>query len=220
MPAPERQVKQAVSFPVAGREVLGVLHLADGEAIGGALVLHGWGGGPDQPHVVATCEALAAAGIATLRFAFRDHEPPTMTLDTALEDAAAALRLLRAHEQVGDRIAAVGFSFGGAVAARVAGRDHRIRGVILAAAPAAFQGDRRSLVEITRTRAKVMLLWGSRDTTVPPTDAERYAAVLSQARVNHRIVTIDGGDHDFAPAAARAAMTEVVAAFVRECLIV
>lgn len=213
-------MKQAVSFPVAGREVLGVLHLADGEAVGGALVLHGWGGGPDQPHVVATCEALAAAGIAALRFAFRDHEPPTMTLDTALEDAAAALRLLRAHPDVADRIAAVGFSFGGAVAARAAGRDHRLRGVVLAAAPAEFQGDRRPLVELTRTRAKVLLLRGSRDAAVPATAAERYAAVLSQARVNHRILTIDGGDHDFAPAAPRAAMTAAVAAFVRECLTV
>lgn len=214
-------MKQAVSFPVAGREVLGVLHLADRhEAIGGALVLHGWGGGPDQPHVVATCEALAAAGIAALRFAFRDHEPPAMTLDTALEDAAAGLRLLRAHEQVGDRIAAVGFSFGGAVAARVAGRDHRIRGVVLAAAPAEFRGDRRPLVELTRTRAKVLLLRGSRDAAVPPTAAERYAAVLSQARVNHRILTIEGGDHDFAPGAPRSAMTDAVAAFVRECLAV
>ena len=214
-------MKQAVSFPVAGREVLGVLHLADlGEAVGGALVLHGWGGGPDQPHVVATCEALASVGVAALRFAFRDHEPPAMTLDTALEDAAAALRLLRAHEQVGDRIAAVGFSFGGCVAARVAGRDHRIRGVVLAAAPAEFHGDRRGLIEVTRTRAKVLLLRGTRDWVVAATEAERYAAVLSQARVNHRLLAIEGGDHDFAPDAPRAAATAAVAVFVRECLTV
>ncbi len=212
-------MKQAVSFPVAGREVLGVLHLADlGEAVGGALVLHGWGGGPDQPHVVATCEALASVGVAALRFAFRDHEPPAMTLDTALEDAAAALRLLRAHSGVGDRIAAVGFSFGGCVAARVAGRDHRIRGAVLAAAPAEFQGDRRALIEVTRTRAKVLLLRGTRDAIVAPAEAERYATVLSQARVNHRLLTIEGGDHDFAPDAPQAAMTAAVTVFVRECL--
>ena len=65
-----------------------------------------------------------------------------------------------------------------------------------------------------------MLLRGSRDTAVPAAAAERYAAVLSQARVNHRILTIEGGDHDFAPAAPRAAMTEAVAAFVWECLTV
>ena len=66
------------------------------------------------------------------------------------------------------------------------------------------------------TRARVLLVWGARDTQVPFTDAERYAAVLSQARVTHRVVKIEGGNHDFEPAAARAKMTETVAAWISE----
>src|SRR2546426_7333546 len=44
---------------------------------------------------------------------------------------------------------------------------------------------------------------GSRDSQVPFENAERYAAVLSQARVPNRIVTIEGADHDFAPTGPR-----------------
>src|SRR5258705_332936 len=79
----------------------------------------GYGGPPAQPPIVECCAALAAAGIAALRFPYRDHQPPRMTLDTGTEDATAALAALRAA--VGEASAVVGFSFGGCVAARLAG---------------------------------------------------------------------------------------------------
>ena len=100
-----------------------------------------------------------------------------------------------------------------------------MRAAVLAAAPALAQpqfsawtnqGTWKPIAELSRTRARVLLVWGSRDTQVPFADAERYAAVLSQARVTHRIVTIDGADHDFEPEAARARMTEAVSAWVAE----
>ncbi len=58
---------QRVGIRVDGREIDGVMHLPDATTIGGAAVLHGFGGDPDQPHIVATCEALANAGVAALR---------------------------------------------------------------------------------------------------------------------------------------------------------
>jgi len=64
----------------------------------------------------------------------------------------------------------------------------------------------------------VLLVWGSRDSQVPFENAERYAAVLSQARVPNLIITIEGGDHDFAPAGPRAKMTEAISSWVRETL--
>src|SRR5437867_11172508 len=209
---------QRVSFTVADREIEGILHLPDGETIGGATVLHGYGGHPDQPHVIAACEAIMAAGVTALRFAFRDHQPPAMTLDSALADTAGAIRLLKAHPQVPERLGVVGFSFGGAVAALTAGRDSRIRAAVLAAAPVTFGTDPqwKPVAELSRTHARVLLVWGERDTQVPLEQAERYAAVLSQARVTHRLVVIEGGDHDFAPAAARAKMAAAVAEWVRE----
>ena len=51
---------QRVSFTVPDGELEGILHLPDARAVGGAAVLHGYGGDPEQPHIVATCEALAA----------------------------------------------------------------------------------------------------------------------------------------------------------------
>ena len=216
---------QRLAIRVSDVDLDGVLHLPTGEALGGTAVLHGFGGAPDQPHIVATCEALAGAGVAALRFAYRDHDPPHMTLASALADTAGAIRVLKAHPELPERLAVVGFSFGGTVAAIAAGRDSRIRAAVLAAAPALAQpqfsawtneGTWKPIAELSRTRARVLLVWGSRDTQVPFADAERYAAVLSQARVTHRIVTIDGADHDFEPAGARARMTEAVSAWVAE----
>lgn len=219
---------QRVSFVVPTGELEGVLHLPETTAVGGCVVLHGYGGSPEQPHIVATCEALADAGIAALRFAYRDSQPPRMTLDSGLADAAGAIRVLKAHRDVPDRLGVVGFSFGGTVAAIAAGRDARIRAAVLAAAPAMAQpqfhawtneGKWKPVAEASRTRARVLLIWGSRDTEVPIEDAERYHAVLSQARVTNRVVTIEGGDHDFEPAAARERMTAAVAGWVRESFV-
>ena len=211
---------QRVSFVVPGGELEGTLHLPDTRAIGGVAVLHGFGGHPDQPHIIATCETLATAGVAALRFAYRDHEPPRMTLASGLADASGAIRLLKAHPDIPEAMGIVGFSFGGAVAALVAGRDSRIRVAVLAAAPARFGDDEKfkPVAEISRTRARVLLIWGGRDTEVPATNAERYAAVLSQARVSHRTVTIAGGDHDFAPAGPRDKMAQEVGEWCRENL--
>ena len=220
--------EQRVSFKVPTGELEGVLHLPDGEATGGCLVLHGFGGHPEQPHIVATCATLADSGVAALRFAYRDSQPPKMTLESGLADAAGAIRLLRAHPRIPEAIGVVGFSFGGTVAAIVAGRDSRIRAAVLAAAPAMAQahfsawtndGKWKPVAEASRTKARVLLIWGTRDTEVPIENAERFIAVLSQARVTNRLVKIEGGDHDFGPAAARQRMAEVVAEWVRESFV-
>src|SRR5437762_1537260 len=114
-----------------------------------------------------------------------------MTLESGLADAAGAVRLLKAPPDVPERLGVVGFSFGGTVAALVAGRDSRIRAAVLAAAPAVAgpkfsawsnEGKWKPVAELSRTRARVLLIWGSRDDQVPFENAERYAAVLSQAQ--------------------------------------
>jgi dipeptidyl aminopeptidase/acylaminoacyl peptidase len=218
---------QRVSFVVPTGEIEGVLHLPDGTTVGGCTVLHGYGGDPDQPHIVATCAALAERGVAAIRFAYRDHQPPLMTIDSALADAAGAIRLLKAHPSIPEQLGVVGFSFGGTVAAIAAGRDSRIRAAVLAAAPAVAgpnfkawtnDGKWKPVAELSRTRARVLLIWGSRDREVLIDNAERYRSVLTQARVTNRLVTIEGGDHDFEPATARERMTTAVAEWVRDSL--
>jgi dipeptidyl aminopeptidase/acylaminoacyl peptidase len=205
---------QRVSFPVAGTEVEGILHLPEGETVGGVAVLPGRGG--TMEHAAYLGESLAAAGIAALRFTFRVSGDPV----AGLADTAGAVRLLRAHPTVPQRIGLLGWSFGGAVAAMTAGRDSRIRAAVLVSAPATrdYFGTAKPLAEITRTRAKVLLVRGSADEVVSPADADRYAQVLTQARVVNRVVTIEGADHNFTQPAQRAEMLGIVTSWLREAL--
>ncbi len=210
---------QRVSFEVRGVECVGVLHLPEGESRGAALVLHGFGGHPDQPHIVETAAALADDGVAALRFPYRDHQPPKMTLASSLEDAGHAVLLLRAHPRVDSaKLAAVGFSFGGGVAALLGGRERAMRAVVLGAATSHREAGLDPVATLARTRAHVLLVWGSDDTQVPMANVDRYARALARAGVAYEIVTIEGADHDFGPAPLRANMAERVASWVRASL--
>jgi dienelactone hydrolase len=208
---------QRVGINVGERELDAVLHLPDGETLGGAVALHGVPGDPHAPHIVSTCVALAVSGVAALRFAYRDPAP---SIGDALADAAGAVRVLKAHPAIPERLGVIGFSFGGVIAALVAGRDSRVRAAVLAGTPAAFERDAKwkPLAELSRTRARVLLIRGSRDARVSAVDVERYAAVLSQARVTHQVVTIDGADHDFAPAEPRQHLAEAIGVWMHEAL--
>jgi dienelactone hydrolase len=207
-------VLQRVSFPVAGAEIEAVLHLPDGETLGGVAVLAGRGG--TMTDTAYLCESLAAAGIAALRFTFRvDGEALA-----GLADAGGAVRLLRAHPAIPQRIGVLGWSFGGAVAALTAGRDSRIRAAVLVSTPAArdYWGAAKPLAEITRTRAQVLIVRPAEDEVVAPSEADRYAAVLTQARVRHQVVTVAGADHNFTRPAERAEMLAAVTTWLRAAL--
>lgn len=205
---------QRVAFAVAATQVEAILHLPDGEAVGGAPVLHGRGG--TLADVADLCEALAASGVAALRFTARADGDAL----AGLADAGAAIRLLRAHPAIPQRIGIVGWSFGGAVAALAAGRDSRLGAAVLVSAPAArdYWGPAKPLAEITRTRARVLLVRGSADAVVAPADADRYAAALTQARVRNEIVTIAGADHEFTDPAKRGELLAAVATWLRAAL--
>lgn len=205
---------QRVGFPVAGLEIEGVLHLPDGETVGGAAVLHGHGG--TSEHSTFICAALAAAGVAALRFTFRDVDDPSV----GLADTAAAVRLLRAHPSIPQRIGVVGYSYGGIVAALTAGRDSRIKAAALIATPGDWPlfGTWKPIAELSRTRAKVLIVRAGDDESVSTREADRYAAVLTQARVAHRVVTIERADHGFGQPGTRAQMLAAVTGWMKEGL--
>lgn len=205
---------QRVGFPVAGLEVDGVLHIPDGEIVGGAVVLHGAGG--TSEHSTLICAALAAGGVAALRFTFRDVDDPAV----GLADTAAAIRLLRAHPQVPQRVGVVGYSYGGIVAALTAGRDSRIKAAALIATPGdlPLHGNWKPIAELSRTRAKVLLVRAGDDGTVSTKEADRYAAVLTQARVAHRVVTIEHADHEFGRPGTSEQMLAAVTGWMKEGL--
>ena len=204
---------QRVSFPVAGTEVEAILHLPDGETIGGVAVLAG------RRHTIDSqkdlCGAIASAGVAAIRFAHRTDDGLARLADTA-----AAIRLLRAHPSVPQRIGVVGHSYGGAIAALAAGRDSRIRSAVLIVPPAQqpYFGTVKPVPESSRTRAKVLIVSATADEVVDPGDSERYATVLRQAGVVCNVVRIDGADHMFTQPEQRTAMQAAVTKWLRETL--
>ena len=204
---------QRVSFPVAGTEIEGVLHLPDGETLGGVAML----GGRIQTieSGAEICAAIAAAGVAALRFAHRGDDGLGR-----LADAAAAIRLLRSHPGIPQRIGVVGNSYGGAIAALAAGRDSRIRSAVLIVPPAErdYFGGIKPIAELSRTRAKVLIVSATADEAVAPADSERYAAVLRQGGGVCRVVRIEGADHQFTQPDHRAAMLAAVTGWLRETL--
>ena len=205
---------QRVAFAVAGSQVEAILHLPDGETIAGVAVLPGRGG--TMADTAYLCESIAASGIAALRFTFRVDGDAL----AGLADAGGAVRLLRAHPAIPQRVGVVGWSFGGAVAALAAGRDSRLKAVVLVSTPAArdYWGPAKPLAEITRTRAQVLIVRPAADEVVAPADADRYAAVLTQARVRHELLTIAGADHNFTGPAERAEMLAAVTSWLRVAL--
>lgn len=205
---------QRVGFPVAGQDVEGILHLPEGQAVGGAVVLGGRGHDLSGPNYL--CDALAGAGIAALRFAYRDPDD----FPSALPEVAGAVRLLRAHPQVPQRVGLVGHSYGGAVAAVAAGRDSRLRGAVLIAPPAErdYFGTLRPMAELSRTRARVLIVVPGADAVVPPEHGTRYATLLRQAGVSHRVLTIDGADHEVVVPEHRRALEAAVIAWLRDAL--
>ena len=205
---------QRVGIACAGQEIEGILHLPDGETIGGAVVLHGAGG--TSEHSAPLCAALAGAGVAALRFTMRDVQDPAL----ALAETAGAIRVLRAHPSVPQRVGVVGYSYGGIVAALTAGRDSRVRAAALIATPGdwPFFGTWKPIAELSRTRAKVLIVRAGDDASVGSGEADRYAAVLTQARVRHRVATIDGADHAFARPGTSTTMHAAVTDWMKEGL--
>ena len=174
---------QRVSFRSGGADSDGVLHLPEYQAVGGAAVFGALDDTSDDTHA-GLCDAFAREGIAALRFAYRQPA----TFESALAEVAGAIRLLKAHPLVPERLAVAGHAMGGAVAAVAAGRDSRIAAAVLVGAPGHIADPRwRPIAELSRTRARVLLAGG---------DAERYAAVLMQARVRNE--RLDARDPELA----------------------
>lgn len=197
---------QRVSFPVGGSEIEGILHLPATETLGGVAVLGGRTSDIESGAILAA--ALADVGVAALRFAYRTASD----IPGNVADAAGAIRLLRAHPAIPQRVGIAGHSYGGAIAGITAGRDSRIRAAALLVPPAErdYFGTVRPMAELSRTRAKVLLVAATADAVVPPEHTDRYAVLLSQAGVAHRVIRIEGADHNFTLPAYRAAMLKAV----------
>src|SRR5262249_5656990 len=132
--------EQVVSFESAGLRLHGMLgvpeDLGASERRGAFMVLHGFGSNSESSNVLAPTRVLNQFGYVTLRSDMRgcgksEGEFGRVICLEQVEDLGNALDFLAAHPAVDpSRIAAIGSSFGGAVAVYAGGSDPRLAAVI------------------------------------------------------------------------------------------
>lgn len=129
-------IETLLHFPVLGQRVTGTLCLPRGGPAPVVLMLHGFTGSRDEMPVAGVGEGvfsrsarrLAQQGLASLRIDFRgsgtsEGDFSDTTYEGQIADAVAAVQVLQAEPRVqGQRLALLGWSQGGLVAATVAGR--------------------------------------------------------------------------------------------------
>ena len=133
-------MEQRVTFPSAGHELVGALHLPDdlkpGARRAAIIVLHGFGGTMEGPGGNNLAQLFCDMGYVALRFDFRGcglsqgERGRVICLDE-VEDARNALSYLATRAEVDPtQIALMGESFGAAVAVYGGGVDGRVAAVI------------------------------------------------------------------------------------------
>ncbi|MGH7090834.1 MAG: alpha/beta hydrolase [Stellaceae bacterium] len=133
-------MEERVEFRSAGLKLAGVLHRPEdarpGERRPTFLVLHGFGSNKQSSNCVLPCKLLADWGYAALRFDFRgcgeSHGARSRVICLEqVEDVSSAVSYLASRPDLDPaRIAAVGSSFGAAVAVYAGGIDERVAAVI------------------------------------------------------------------------------------------
>jgi hypothetical protein len=164
---------------------------------GGVALCHPhplYGGDMENPVVVRAAEVCQEAGLATLRFDFRGVGMSTGTFDEGRgeqEDLGAALDHLAGALPPGAPVAAAGYSFGAAVAARVAMR-RPLAGLALIA-PALAMPALADLGNLAAFEGPLLVVAGTADQYCPLDALERLARAVPRATVR----TVDGADHFF-----------------------
>jgi alpha/beta superfamily hydrolase len=182
---------RAVTFSSGSLTLEGLLHVPAETPAAGVVVCHPhpqYGGQMESNVVVAACEALAARGIAALRFNFRGVGRSKGSFDNGRgerDDVRAALDFLRAQPEIdASRIGLCGYSFGAMMAAEVASGE--LRALALVSPPLAY-GDLR-----VAWGCPAFVIGGDYDPVAPE---DRLRVVGEQAGVEVRIV--EGADHSW-----------------------
>jgi dienelactone hydrolase len=172
----------------------------------GVLVVHEWWGLND--YIRRRARMLAELGYTALAVDMygdgrvADNPAEAGALMTAvLNDRkaaearfAAGFDLLKAQPGTdGNRIAAIGYCFGGAVVLHAARLGLPLRGVV------SFHGALGSMHTPTPggVRAKILVCHGAADSLVPDSDVAAFKHEMDQARADYRFVTYDNALHGF-----------------------
>ena len=148
----------------------------------------------ENPVVVRAAEVCGEAGLATLRFNFRGVGASTGAYDEGRgeqDDLGAALDHLAGALPAGAPLGAAGYSFGAAVAARLAIR-RPLAGVALIA-PALAMPALADLDDLAKVSGEVLIVAGTADPYCPLDALERLGRAVARATVR----TVEGADHFF-----------------------
>jgi uncharacterized protein len=140
----EHTTEQFREFDVDGERIAASIHIPRQTPAPGVLMCHGFTGQRMEAHFlfVKAARALCAEGFVVLRFDFRGSGESggsfrDMTISGEIEDAIAALQVLRAEPGVdARRVALIGLSMGGLIAACTAARDGEVGALVLWSAAA------------------------------------------------------------------------------------
>lgn len=190
-------IEQTVTLPVAPGIQLDARLAVPPAATGGVALCHPhplYGGDMENPVVVRAAEVCRDAGLATLRFDFRGVGTSTGQHDEGrgeVDDLGAALDHLTQALPAGTPVAALGYSFGATIAARMATR-RRLAGVALVA-PALAMKALANLEGLADVSGPMLIVAGTADSYCPPEALEQLARTVPRATIR----TIEGADHFF-----------------------
>ncbi len=132
-------MEQARDFMVNNQRIVASLHIPDAVPAPAVVMCHGFTGHRIEAHFlfVKAARAFCDAGLNVLRFDFRGSGESEgrfrdMTIEGEITDAMAAVEMIRAEPSVDpERVAVLGLSLGGLVAACTAARDGNLQGLVL-----------------------------------------------------------------------------------------
>ena len=205
------QRTEAVSFATEDGLILGGWFVrAAGAAVGTVIVFNGNAG--NRAYRAELAARLSAEGLSVLLFDYRGYgdNPGSPTEEGLALDARAARRYVLSRGDVDPRrLAYFGESLGSGVAVRLA-VEHPPHSVILRSPFTSFVDVGRhhypilpvrwllrdrypSLDRIARIGSPLLVIAGSSDTIIPPSQSRR---LFDEAREPKRLVIIDGADHN------------------------
>ena len=177
----------------------------------GVLVVHEWWGVND--YAIKRARMLAELGYTGMAIdmfgggrntthpadAQKFTEEVISNAESAKDRFVSALEILKKHKTVDpDRIAAIGYCFGGAVVLEMARQGIDLDGVV------SFHGSlgTKSPAKPGVVKAKVLVLHGAADEFVSPQELSGFEQEMKGAGVDYKLLTYPGAKHSFTNPAA------------------
>lgn len=172
----------------------------------GVLVIHEWWGHDDYARERA--RMLAALGYTALALdmygdGHQAHHPDEAgkfsgevrkNLALAKQRFGAAVGVLKKHSTVDrNKIAAIGYCFGGAIALEMARQGENLKGAV------SFHGSLNTEhpAKAGKVKARLLVLTGEADPFVPAEQVAAFKKEMDAAKVNYRVIAYPGAKHSF-----------------------